>query len=97
MAPAGSCGVCLAGHTVEDAKRAGACAARASLPAKKRPDVVDALVTVIAARHEQAVVLTSDPDDLCAYRDALGAAGEGVAVLPVDSLSDFRSAKPALL
>jgi hypothetical protein len=58
---------------------------------------VDALVAVVAARHEQAVVLTSDPDDLCAYRDALGAAGDGVAVLPVDALGEFRSGKPVLL
>lgn len=91
------CGVCQSGHTADDAKRAGVCAARAALPAKKRPDAVDALVTVIAARHEQAVILTSDPDDLCAYRDALGLAGEGVGILPVASLAEFRSGKPHLL
>ncbi|MFC4032798.1 hypothetical protein ACFO3J_15060 [Streptomyces polygonati] len=92
-----SCGVCQSGHTTDDAKRAGVCASRAALPAKKRPDAVDALVTVIAARHEQAVILTSDPDDLCAYRDALGLAGEGVSVLPVAALAEFRSGKPTLL
>ncbi len=93
----GTCGVCQAGHAVDDGKRAGVVAARAALPAKKAPDAVDALVTVIAARHERAVILTSDPDDLCAYRDALGAAGQDVAVLPVDSLRDFRTGKPTLL
>jgi predicted nucleic acid-binding protein len=91
------CGVCQSGHTTEEAKRAGACAARAALPAKKRPDAVDALVAMVAARHEQAVILTSDPDDLCAYRDALGPAGESVAVLPVASLAEFRLGKPTLL
>jgi hypothetical protein len=91
------CGVCRSGHRVDDAKRAGVCAGRAALPAKKRPDAVDALITVVAARHEQAVILTSDPDDLCAYRDALGLAGAGVAVLPVASLAEFRSGKPQFL
>ncbi|MDQ1026355.1 hypothetical protein QF035_003937 [Streptomyces umbrinus] len=93
----GTCGLCQAGHAVDDGKRAGVVAARAVLPAKKAPDAVDALVTVVAARHERAVILTSDPDDLCAYRDALGAAGQDVAILPVDSLRDFRSGKPTLL
>lgn len=92
-----SCGVCQAGHTTEDAKRAGVCAALAAVPDKKRPDAVDALVTVIAARHEDAVILTSDPDDLCAYRNALGPAGAGVAILPIDSLSGIRSGKAVLL
>lgn len=82
-----ACGVCMAGHTVDDAKRAGAVAAVASLPAKKRPDAVDALVAVVAGRHEQAMIVTSDPDDLCAYRDALGPIGRGVLVVPVDSLA----------
>lgn len=82
-----ACGVCSAGHTVEDAKRAGALAARASLPAKKSADAVDTLVTVVAACHEQAVIVTSDPDDLCAYRDALGAIGRGVLVLPVEGIA----------
>jgi hypothetical protein len=89
--------VCQAGHAIDDGKRAGVVAARAALPAKKAPDAVDALVTVVAARHERSVILTSDPDDLCAYRDALGAAGQDVAVLPVDSLRDFRTGKPTLL
>jgi hypothetical protein len=73
------------------------CASLAALPAKKRPDAVGALVVVIAARHEHAVILTSDPDDLCACRDALGLAGTGIAILPITSLSEFRSGKPPLL
>lgn len=92
-----ACGVCQAGHTVDDPKRAGVLCALASLPDKKRPDAVDALVAVVAARHETAVIVTSDPDDLCAYRDALGPAGRGVAVLAVDALGEFRSGKPKLL
>lgn len=82
-----ACGVCAAGHTTDDGKRAGALAATASLPRKKSADAVDALVTVVAAGHEQAVVVTSDPDDLCAYRDALGPVGRGVLVLPVDGIA----------
>lgn len=77
----------MAGHMVEDAKRAGAVAATASLPTKKRPAAVDALVAVVAGRHEQAIIVTSDTGDLCAYRDALGPIGRGVLVVPVDSLA----------
>jgi hypothetical protein len=50
----------------------GALGARAKLPAKKSFDVVDALVLVIAAHHGRALVVTSDLDDLLAYREALG-------------------------
>lgn len=90
------CGVCQAGHTVEDGKRAGVAATLAALPPKKRPDAVDALVAVVAARHDRSVILTSDPDDICAYRDALAATPASVAVLSVEELTEFRSGKPAL-
>ncbi|MDQ0795042.1 hypothetical protein [Streptomyces sp. B1I3] len=40
---------------------------------KKRPDAVDALVALTAARHGSAVVFTSDPADLDAYLKALDA------------------------
>ncbi|MEV0094092.1 hypothetical protein [Streptomyces sp. NPDC050738] len=91
-----ACGVCQAGHLTEDGKRGGVAAGRAVLPPKKRPDAVDALVTVVAARHDRAVILTSDPDDLCAYRDALGVSPSEVAILPVDTLTEFRSGKPMM-
>jgi hypothetical protein len=47
----------------------------ADLPAKKRPDVVDAMVAITAVRHGSAVVFTSDPDDIGAYLSALNAQG----------------------
>ncbi|WP_370075756.1 hypothetical protein [Streptacidiphilus sp. MAP12-16] len=53
--------------------RIGGALATAILPAKKRPDVVDALVAITAVRHGSAVVFTSDPDDIGAYLSALNA------------------------
>jgi hypothetical protein len=52
-------------------KRAGAMLGKATLPAKKRPDAVDALVVVAAALHGPAQILTSDPDDMLAYAATL--------------------------
>lgn len=72
------CLPCASGHTERDGKRVGALAVRAKLPAKKSFDVVDALVMVIAARHGRALVVTTDLDDLLAYRDALGEHQVGV-------------------
>lgn len=54
-----------------DYKRAGVMIGLATLPRKKRPDVVDALVALTAAKHEPAAVLTSDPTDIAAYLDTL--------------------------
>ncbi|MCX4640232.1 hypothetical protein OG775_34870 [Streptomyces platensis] len=65
------CGVCQGGHVADDAKRVGQLLAPAGLSDENRPDAVDALAVVVAARHPEAVVVTSDPRDLCAYRDAL--------------------------
>ncbi|MFS8199381.1 hypothetical protein ACLVWQ_11910 [Streptomyces sp. CWNU-52B] len=70
--PLHACRPCVAGHTEADGKRVGALGARAKLPAKKTFDGVDALVLVIAAHHGRALVVTSDLDDLLAYREALG-------------------------
>jgi hypothetical protein len=67
-----SCLACLSGHTEQDAKRIGALAARVKLPTKRRFDVVDALVVVIAARHGGGLIVTTDTEDLLAYREALG-------------------------
>jgi hypothetical protein len=44
---------------------------KASLPNKKRPDVVDALVVIAAVLHMPAQILTSDPGDLTAYAATL--------------------------
>ncbi len=93
-----SCGVCQAGHVEDDAKRAGRLLSVASIPQEKRPDAVDALLVVVAARHPQAVVVTSDARDIVAYRDALTGSGDrGVRVLPVSNISGFISGKRVLL
>ncbi|MFE2288498.1 hypothetical protein ACFXDJ_30575 [Streptomyces sp. NPDC059443] len=91
-----SCGVCLAGHTEDDAKRAGRLLASAAIPPEKRPDAVDALVVVIAARHPEAVIATSDPRDITACRDALPGAAESIRVLDVQDLAAFLAGKRVL-
>ena len=67
-----TCLSCIAGHTEQDGKRVGAIAARVKLPAKKTFDVIDAPVMVIAAHHGRSLVVTTDIEDMPAYRDALG-------------------------
>ena len=42
-----------------------------TLPAKKRPDVIDALVAFTAVEHDAIAVLTSDPLDISAYLDTM--------------------------
>ncbi|MCP3760055.1 hypothetical protein [Streptomyces sp. TBY4] len=91
-----SCGVCLAGHVEDDAKRAGRILASAAIPAEKRPDSVDALAVVIAARHPHAIIVTSDPRDISAYRDALPGAAEDIRVLSVADLAAFIAGKRVL-
>jgi hypothetical protein len=44
---------------------------KAVIPAKKRPDAIDALVVITAALHGQAQIRTSDPDDISAYTATL--------------------------
>lgn len=66
---------CIACATVPDLadwRRIGAVLGVADLPAKKRPDAVDALVAWTAVKHRSAVVFTSDPGDIEAYLDAIG-------------------------
>ncbi|MFC1418525.1 hypothetical protein [Streptacidiphilus cavernicola] len=72
------CLPCASGHTERDGKRVGALAARVKLPAKKQFDVVDALVLVVAAHHGRALVVTTDVEDILAYREALGEHQVGV-------------------
>jgi hypothetical protein len=65
------CVACARTSSLDSYKRAGAMLGRAVLPAKKRPDAVDALVVVTAALHGPAQILTSDPDDMRAYAATL--------------------------
>ena len=67
------CIVCSVGIDVKDWQRVGTVLGTAELPAKKRPDAVDALVALIAVRHISAVVFTSDPADVSAYLAAFAA------------------------
>ncbi|MGC9535435.1 hypothetical protein [Streptomyces sp. UG1] len=86
---AGNCATCAAGHLTSDAQRTGALTGKASLPEKKRPDAVDAMAVVIASRHPESIILTSEPDDLTAYRDALDEGAGLPLILPVDSVGLF--------
>jgi len=67
------CIACSTAPDVTDWRRIGAMLGVAALPAKKRPDAVDALVAWLAVKHRSAVVFTSDPGDISAYVDAIGA------------------------
>lgn len=68
-----SCIVCATGFGITEWQRIGSALGAARLPAKKRPDVVDALVALTAARHGSAVLFTSDPADITGYLNALDA------------------------
>ena len=68
-----ACIACSAGIDVKDWQRIGTVLGNVDLPAKKRPDAVDALVALIAVRHISAVVFTSDPRDISAYLAAFAA------------------------
>jgi predicted nucleic acid-binding protein len=59
-------------YTEADYRRTGWLLGQAELPPKKRPDVVDAIVVVTAARHCTDMIVTSDPFDLAAYAKPLG-------------------------
>ncbi|MFE9698392.1 hypothetical protein [Streptomyces sp. NPDC006270] len=68
-----ACIMCATGPDITEWHRIGSALGSAELPPKKRPDAVDALVALTAARHGSAVVFTSDPADLDAYLKALDA------------------------
>jgi len=75
---------CLPCHRVyrrADFQRAGRMLGKAHLPPKKKPDAVDALVMVAAAWHSPSLVLTSDPEDLLAYRAVLDT--HQIEIMPV--------------
>jgi hypothetical protein len=58
-------------YSEHDYKRVGMMLGDVSLPARKRPDVIDALVALTAVEHDAIAVLTSDPLDISAYLDTL--------------------------
>jgi hypothetical protein len=68
---AAGCVACARAFSLDSYKRAGTMLGKAILPAKKRPDAVDALVVVIAALHGPTQIITSDPDDMRAYAATL--------------------------
>ncbi|MFE1557151.1 hypothetical protein ACFW6V_19490 [Streptomyces sp. NPDC058734] len=61
------CIACATGPDITDWRRIGTALGQAALPSKKRPDTVDAWVTLAAAKHGSAVIFTSDPEDIAAY------------------------------
>jgi hypothetical protein len=65
------CVACARTFTLGSYQRAGAMLAEAKLPARKRPDAIDALVVITAALHAPAQILTSDPGDITAYAATL--------------------------
>ncbi|OOC56780.1 MULTISPECIES: hypothetical protein [Nocardiopsis] len=76
-----TCILCSTPPDTTDWRRIGVLLETADLPPKKRPDAVDALVAWNAAKHLEAVVFTSDPEDISAYLRAIGT--DGVHVAPV--------------
>jgi hypothetical protein len=68
---AAGCVACARTSSLDTYNRAGAMLGEAVIPARKRPDAVDALVVVTAALHGPAQILTSDPDDIRAYAATL--------------------------
>jgi len=75
------CLPCASGMTVEDWKTLGDMIGEAVLAPKKRPDPVDALAVLIAAKHGGGTVLTSDVGDMEAYIRTIP--GCGVNAVPV--------------
>jgi hypothetical protein len=75
------CVGCTRAFTLGFYQQAGGMLAAVRLPAKKRPDAVDAMVVLAAALHAPAQIFTSDPDDLTAYAAALDHAD--IVVQPV--------------
>ena len=61
------CIACVTGPDVTDWRRIGTALGEAELPAKKKPDAVDAWVALSAVKHGSAVIFTSDPEDIEAY------------------------------
>lgn len=75
------CIACATGPDVTDWRRIGTALGEAHLPAKKKPDAVDAWVVLTAVKHGSAVIFTSDPEDIEAYLGVLNP--DDVHVVPV--------------
>lgn len=73
-----ACIACARTMNLDSYKRAGIMLGRASLPPKKGPDAVDALVVMTAALHVPALIVTSDVDDMRAYTATLERADIGI-------------------
>ncbi|MEY9943561.1 hypothetical protein [Kitasatospora sp. GAS1066B] len=69
------CLPCAAGLDTGDWKTIGDMIGAAVLPAKKRPDPVDALAVFIAITHGGGTVLTTDREDIEAYAATLPGCG----------------------
>ncbi|MET9291496.1 hypothetical protein [Streptomyces sp. NPDC003077] len=65
------CLTCATGPDLADWRRVGTALGAVSLEGKKRPDAVAAWVAFAAAKHDGAIIFTSDPSDLQAYLDVL--------------------------
>ncbi|MFD3355225.1 hypothetical protein [Streptomyces fradiae] len=65
------CLACATGPDLVDWRRAGTALGCATLPAKKRPDAVDAWVAFAAARHGGAVVFSTVPEGIRASLSVL--------------------------
>jgi hypothetical protein len=68
-------------YGIEEYKRVGVMLGEVVLADKQRPDAVDALVALTAARRECAAILTSDPVGIKAYLETLPKAR--ATVLPI--------------
>jgi hypothetical protein len=68
-----TCLKCATAPDLTEWQRVGSALGTADLPQTKRPDAVDALVALTAARHGSAVIFTSEPADLKAYLSMLNA------------------------
>lgn len=75
------CLPCASGLGVQDWKTLGDMIGAAVLEPKKRPDPVDALAVLVAAKHGGGTVLTSDVGDIEAYIQTIP--GGGVSAVGV--------------
>jgi hypothetical protein len=90
------CVACARTFSLDSYQRAGAMLGKAALPAKKRPDAVDALVVITAALHGPAQILTSDPDDMLAYTRTLDRADIAIANIRAErDAPDLRASTEA--
>jgi hypothetical protein len=75
------CLPCASGMGIEDRKTLGDMIGSATLEPKKRPDPVDALAVLIAAKHGGGTVLTSDAGDIDACVRTIPGCGVNVVAV----------------